>query len=452
MTRWLARRAAAADVRVFPVVGAGGRAAADEVALLPGVRVVDSPRAANLLLIVGRVTPALRRPLLAVHDQLPAPRATVWWPVDGEADDEALHSALPALVVAPVGDGSGLRSVFTDLLSGARRSAPPALPDEEPAEWRGVGPYGQGGTGMTGGVPYGRPLAGRAPDPDGLELDQLPLHVGPVFPPFPPGLVLHIQLQGDVIREVTVGENPFLGSLHAPVPGRLDTAVFLEALSVPQFVATLEVARARHHLRWAARALRLHGLEGDALRLLALARSLAPEPGPAVAAIAQSVGQEHRAAVDDLARRLRRHRTLSWATRRVGVVVPEQVSAGPVARASGMAVDARLEDPAYEGIDLSPIVEEGGDARARLWQRLAEAAQALDLAERAGSRLRQPGPPLEGPRGPLASGEPLPSVALVGLLPGLLVGQEWGDAMTTVASLDLDVEEAAVGRRTAAPA
>lgn len=437
MTRWLARLAAAADVRVLPVVGAGGRAAADDVPLLAGVRVVTAPRAANVLLVIGRITPALLRPLLAVHDQLPTPRATVWWPLDADGHDEALRSAIPHIVVARAGDGPGLRSVFAQLVSGARRSDPPALPDEEPAEWRGVGPYGQGGTGMTGGVPYGRPLAGRAPDPDGLELDQLPLHVGPMFAPFPPGLVLDIQLQGDVIREVTVGANPFMSGARAQVSAGLDTSVFVEALTAPERVATLELARARHHLRWAARALRLHGLEGDALRLLAVSASLAPE---------------HGSAVDALVRRLRRRRTLSWATGGVAVVAAEQLGGGPVARAAGVASDARLNDPGYDGIGFSPVVHEGGDARARLLQRLAEAAQALDLAQRAGSRVRQPGPPLEGPRGPLVAGRPLPSVALLGLLPGLLVGQEWGDAMTTVTSLDLDLEEAAVGRRAGAPA
>lgn len=431
----LAALAAGADVPVLPVAGAGGRVAAEEVALLPGVRVVDTPRAANVLLVVGRITPALRRPLLRVHDQLAAPRATVWWPADGQGDDEALPAAMPDVVVGRAGDGGALRRVLADLLSGARRSDPPALADDDPAEWRGVGPYGQGGKGMTGGVPYGRPLAGRAPDPDGLELDQLPLHVGPMFPPFPPGLVLDVQLQGDVIRDVSVGENPFADDQRR-APVALDTAVFVEALTAARPVATLEVARARHHLRWAARALRLHGLHADALRLLALARS---------------VGPAHRGAVDDLAHRLRRRRSLRWATGDVGVVAADHVSGGPVARAAGRAADARLDDPAYDGIDFSPVVHEGGDARARLGQRLAEAAQALDLAERAGSRLRQPGPPLEGPRGPLAAGEPLPSAALLGLLPGLLAGREWGDAMTTVVSLDLDVEEAAVGRRAVTP-
>ncbi|MBW3649488.1 MAG: hypothetical protein KY458_02875 [Actinobacteria bacterium] len=436
LRRALARLAAAAEAPVFPVIGAGGRSVAGEIALLGGVRVVDSPRAANVLLVVGGITPGLLAPLLQVHDQLPTPRATVWWP--GEpVEHQDLRTVLGEVVVARPGDGDTLRGVFAELVGGGRLSDPPALPDDEPAEWRGVGPYGQGGTGMTGGVPYGRPLAKRSPDPDGLELDQLPLRIGPMFPPLPPGLILDIALQGDVIREVAVGDNPFLGHPDGPAPAGLDTALFLEAARRPQPVATIELARARHHLRWAAGTLRLHGLASESLRVLRLARALRPE---------------HALEVETLARRLRGRRSLSWATRGVGVVTPAQVGFGPVARAAGVAVDARLDDPAYDGIGFSPVVNDGGDARARLRQRLAEAAQALDLANRAGARVRQPGPALEGPRGPLSAGEALPSAALVDLLPRLLVGQEWGDAMTTVASLDLDLEEAAAGARAGAPA
>lgn len=427
--RWLTGLAASADVPVFAAVGAGGHALADDAALLPGVRLVDSPRAANVLLIVGRITPALLGPLLGIHDQLPTPRATVWWPCG--AVGGPLASALPDLALGPDGDGGHLRSVFAELLSGGRRSEPPALPDQEAAEWRGVGPFGQGGTGMTGGVPYGRPLAARAPDPDGLELDHLPLRVGPLFPPFPPGLILEIELQGDVVRQAAVGDNPFTGGTEGEDSPPLDTALFVGAVTKPTPIVDLEVARARHHLRWAARTLRLHGLEREALRVLGLAWTVTPGD---------------RAAVGALARRIARSRSVAWATRGVGVIEPDEVIGGPVARAAGLAVDARLHDPSYEGLRFSPVVHGTGDARDRLRQRLAEAVQALELADLAGSRLRRPGPPVEGPRGPLRVGEPLPSVSLLGLLPRLLAGQEWGDAMTIVASLDLDLEEAAVGQ------
>ncbi|MDP8954464.1 MAG: hypothetical protein M3N37_06020 [Actinomycetota bacterium] len=127
-----------------------------------------------------------------------------------------------------------------------------------------------------------------------------------------------------------------------------------------------------------------------------------------------------------------------------------ELAGGPVARAGGVAIDARTDDPAYACLDFEPVVHHGGDARARLRQRVAEAAQALALAERAGDALRSPGPPVEGPRGPLAPGRTMPSSSLIDLLPTLLDGQEWGDAVTTVASLDLDLEEAAVDQSTTA--
>ena len=434
VARWLTPLAAGADVPVFTAIGAGGRRLADEAALLPGVRLVDTPRGAHVLLVVGAVTPPLLRPLLSIHDQLPTPRATVWWP--GGAVGGDLASALPDLAVGRDGDGDHLRSVFAELVSGERRSEPPALPDQEAAEWRGVGPFGQGGTGMTGGVPYGRPLPSRAPDPDGLELDQLPLHVGPLFPPFPPGLILDIELQGDVVRRATVGDNPFIGGTEGEPSPSLDTALFIGALTRATPVADLEVARARHHLRWAARTLRLLGLESEGLRLLGLARTV-------------TLGD--RVAVGAVSRRIARSRSLASATRGVGIVEPDEVTGGLVARAAGLAVDARLHDPSYQGLGFSPVVHGAGDARDRLRQRLGEAVQALELAEVAGSRLRRPGPPVEGPRGPLGAGEPLPSAALLGLLPELLPGQEWGDAMTIVASLDLDLEEAAVGQPAPVP-
>ncbi len=284
---------------------------------------------------------------------------------------------------------------------------------------------------MTGGVPFGRPLPARAPDPDGLELDQLPLHVGPLFPPLPPGLVLDVALQGDVVRRATVGDNPFRVWSGDPAPGPLDTAVFVDALRSPTPVADLEVARARHHLRWSASALRVHGLGALATRVAATATSLGPTDGPRVQA---------------LARRLRRSRSLASATSGVGLVsgAAPTLPTGPVGRASGRGDDARSDDPAYQALGFEPLVHTEGDARARMHQRLAEAVQALELAERAGDAERAPGPPVETPRGTLRAGAPMPSSALLELVPTLLAGQEWGDAITTVVSLDLDVEEAAV--------
>ena len=443
LTSGLARLAGRAPVPVFPVVGAGGRRAAIAVGTLDGIEVVTTPRAAVVLLVVGRVTRALLGPVLALHDQLPGPRAAVQWRVDGggdrgvggeggtgEADD--LAGALPGLVVATPGDGQQLRRLMGELLSGSRPSTPPALPPVEPAAWRGVGPYGQGGTGMTGGVPYGRPMPGWADDRDGLKLDQLKLRLGPAFPPFPPGLVLDVDVQGDVLQRVAVGDNPFVSwPGDAPV-SVADSTDFTAARAQAVAVADLEMARARHHLVWLAGALRHHGLAARGERVLRLASGL-------------TLGDT--AAVEALARSVVRSRSLEWATDGVGVVSGDGLPAGPVARAGGSTADARADDEAYRDLGFEPVMGSGGDARARMRQRVAEAVQALHLAARAGDGQRAPGGAVEGPRGTLpgaGGGETTPSSALLDRLPDLLAGQEWGDAVTTVVSLDLDLEEAAM--------
>lgn len=133
LTSGLARLAGRAPVPVFPVVGAGGRRTATALPTLDGIEVVTTPRAAVVLLVVGRVTRALLGPVLALHDQLPGPRAAVQWRVDGGDDGDGgdgddLAGVLPGLVGAPPGDGERLRRLMEELLSGARPSSPPALP------------------------------------------------------------------------------------------------------------------------------------------------------------------------------------------------------------------------------------------------------------------------------------------------------------------------------------
>lgn len=408
----LARFAAGAPVPVFAVVGAGARGAVDDLRAHDELVLVDTPGAANVLLIAGTVPDALAASVDLIHDGLSHPRVTVTWRA---GEDE------PSVAVAAV-----VRA-HRELLAGERETEPPRLPDVDPAPWRGIGPYGQGGTGMTGGVPYGRPMAEVAPDRDGLRLDQLPVRIGPFFAPFPPGLVLEVKLQGDVMQEVTVGDNPF-ASTSGPPPS---LRPFLEALAQPVPIATMELARARSHLRWAAAALRAHELPALTRRVLKLAQRIQPGDGREV---------EH------LMTTLRRCRVVGWATAGVGALEAGDVAGlglGPVARACGLLEDARAENPAYRSLGFEPVVHAGGDARARWRQRLAEAAQALDLAARAGGRHTEPTGLVESPRGQLDV-ESAPTARALSLVPALLAGLEWGDAITAIVSLDLDMHEATV--------
>jgi hypothetical protein len=105
-------------------------------------------------LLAGRLPAALKEAASAAHDVMSHPRCTVRWTPDSpQGEGERAGGRRPqGLVEAILG-------AHRDLLAGSRPSEPPVLPDEDPAPRRGVGPYGQGGSGMTGGVPYGRPMA-----------------------------------------------------------------------------------------------------------------------------------------------------------------------------------------------------------------------------------------------------------------------------------------------------
>ena len=201
LLRTLAGRA---PVAVFAAVGVDAEARVDELMLAPGLMRVASPRHAELLLVAGPVRGADRQALRTVHDQIPPPRATLWWGADPFGERAASASA--ALRDDP---SAALHRLRDSLLQQRIESEPDWLPDEPPAPWRGIGPHGQGGKGMMGGKPYGRPLAMTADDlRDGLALDAFELQLGPYLQLWPPGLVLSLVLQGDVLQSARVLRPP----------------------------------------------------------------------------------------------------------------------------------------------------------------------------------------------------------------------------------------------------
>ena len=415
LLRALARRA---EPRVFCV--SGSRFADDARLLrLQGIRLAATPRAANLLLIVGELDAGLVVPAIVAHDALSPPRATLWWRL--EAQGQLVHENFPdATVVQESDPAPALKRVHKELVMGERPGEHPLLPDVEPAPWRRIGPYGQGGKAMTGGVPYGRPMPERADARDGLKLDYLPVRVGPLFSPFPVGLALDLKLQGDVIQEATV-EN--FADPSAP-----ERSIFHRALRAPVPLRDLEVARARGHLQWLSDAVAVTGAASLSERILRLAQRLVPGDGDEIRALERS---------------LHRRGFLAWNTRGVGVLEADvlQGITGPVARASGLLIDSRADDDAYRRLAFEPVVQDDGDASARWIQRLREAAQALELSARAGDEHAGGAGVIESPRGAL-SNHAGPSRAIAGLVPGLIAGLEWGDAVTTIVSLDLDMAEA----------
>jgi Ni,Fe-hydrogenase III large subunit len=131
-----------------------------------------------------------------------------------------------------------------------------------------------------------------------------------------------------------------------------------------------------------------------------------------------------------------------------------------VARGGGVAIDARAGEEVYRALGFEPVVRDGNDALSRLWVRLAEIEQSLDLIQKVG-KMTVPEPAtnsepsgegsaaVETPRGTaklrLAPGEGVvdiveleePSARHFGLVGALAEQRELADALVGVASLDL---------------
>lgn len=219
------RLAVGAPVPVFAAVGPGMSDAVDDLSTWHRIGLQPTVRSAAILLVAGRPratdAPALRR----LHDQMPHPRATVWW-------RSVPQWTLAGAAAAPTAEQDPVALLIEThraLIAGERESEPDLLPDEPPNQWRGVGPHGQGGEGMMGGVPYGRPMPMMGAEiRDGLMLDAYTARFGPFLPVLPPGLSLELTLQGDVIQSAAVRRPPYGDPLSAA--GRLRAAARLLGL------------------------------------------------------------------------------------------------------------------------------------------------------------------------------------------------------------------------------
>jgi Ni,Fe-hydrogenase III large subunit len=224
-------------------------------------------------------------------------------------------------------------------------------------------------------------------------------------------------------------------------------------------VASVEHERAASHLRWLGRFGYLLGDAWLAHNASALARALRLADDSARF-------ESLRSDVAALARRVRRTPLLRRRLDNIGRVDRAEDLVGPVARACGLQVDGRVTDPTYQRLGYQPIVEQSGDASARLWVRLAEVEQSLDLALAAGGpglisapsvqRISATGQAdVETPRGAaslrvaLVDGQVVdvtvdpPSDRLATLVERVTRDREVADALLGVASLDLSPWELA---------
>jgi hypothetical protein len=269
MTSWLLRHTRPSPLVVTAPGGTAARLAVERYARERGWRLALNPAEANMLVVAGG---GLEPYATRVWQTVPAPRVRVDVVADVPAE---LTAALAALHDASEQRRQATRAhpaMGQDDHAGhphdehAEHADHPGMPAAGHAEHdetagRGDEPahdhhshhddhsaHGQPAVAHAGHMshgghdhhmagmelPGGVPMADRAPDRDGLKLDQLHVSLGPALPLWPPGLIVHTRLQGDVIQDATVerldGPQDSFWSAH-PVAHCLDASARLLALA-----------------------------------------------------------------------------------------------------------------------------------------------------------------------------------------------------------------------------
>jgi len=327
---------------------------------------------------------------------------------------------------------------------------------------------------MTQGLPRSR---------DGLPMEWAEAPFGPLFPGLPGGLALALTLDGDTAAEANTTPGMVHRELAATWPGPAarfpdqlalldpqtpvayrvlasraleDAAAFtINEAMARQRLGALERERAVSHLSWLADFAMLLGdrwLAGRAEELQFALMRATDDPsvsrvGREIAAFVRRVGR-----TPFLKRRLDGvGHDASHAAEKIG---------GPFARARGLSVDARRDDPTYRDLGFAPVTHDGNDAWARLRVRLGELTQSMELIRAVGTATL-PDPfalttgsgtgkaTVETPRGPATLHIALrdvevvevhldtPSDRLIHLVPDMAEGRELADALIGIASLDL---------------
>lgn len=385
----------------------------------------------------------------------------------------------------PEETGDGNRDAPASAGAGPGGSSPPPSEKADAAAEKHNDESKQGGMqhgGMSGGSDMGFMSMVRLTEhlpkgADGLPMERVKTPFGPFFPGLPSGLALTLWLDGDTVARADVATHALAGASvldlsagmgdlaerlarHDPLAPasyrRLAEAAGAAARSGQESsptelrpVAALELERAASHLNWLAGFGHLLGYVWLAQKASAWQLKLRTCPDV-----------DHLASLEpellNVLRRVQRTPLLSRRLTGIGVLGRDDLDGvgGPVARASGLDRDARLDAPRYRSLAFEPVVRTEGDALARLSVRLEEIRRsvALALAAHRSNGVADPSPPVERvetPRGAaslrlrtnddgIAEAElETPSTTILPLVERVAVGLELANALVAVASLDI---------------
>ena len=399
-----------------------------------GLDVVDTPRHASVLLLVGELPEGLREAATVAYAQMPRPRAIY---TVGAGDVSPLPEPDVSAALNQEAVAVGVEELRRSFAEGA--FAPEAEDFEaevvrEDEEEGGMDhshmhhDHGDGEHESDAGeeseedVPEEKEIGedqledymsmiemtqGMPSSGDGLIMEWVPAPYGPLFPGLPGGLSLTFTLDGDTVAETEmelgIEGHSLAEILRGPVNNIVGRAAKLDPLTLAAYrllvlraienaigkeindeealcrMGALERERAASHLGWTASFGFLIGdgpLSQQAARLqLALLR----------AANVDEV-RRLRSNIEDFVCKALRTPLLGSKLGGIGTLNGDAEDAtGPVARAAGSERDARSEDPTYRNLGFSPIIRDGNDALTRFRLRLEETVQSFDLVLTAGA-------------------------------------------------------------------
>ncbi|MGB3632759.1 MAG: hypothetical protein WA982_01830 [Rubrobacteraceae bacterium] len=405
-----------------------------------GLQIVDTPRHASVLLLVGELPEGLRDAAAVAYSQMPRPRAVF---AVGTADVGPLSEPDVSVALNQDSLASGVQELRRTFAEGAFA---PEIEDfeaevvqededdeggmdhghmhhdhgeeheheseqgdqednseEDESEEKEIGEAQLESFMSMIEMTEGMPVSG-----DGLIMEWVPAPYGPLFPGLPGGFSFTFTLDGDTVAETEVElgiEGHVLSDiLCGPVESIVERAANLDPLTPVAYqllacqavenaartgvrseytmaqIGTLERERAASHLGWVASFGYLIGdgsLSQRAARLqLTLLR-------------AESLGEIERvrSVIEKFVRAVLRTPLLKSKLGGIGALDSGNVhsASGPVARSTGFETDVRSDDTTYRNLGFSPIVRNGNDALARFQLRLEEIKQSLELVLEAGA-------------------------------------------------------------------
>ena len=409
-----------------------------------GLQVVDTPRHASVLLLVGELPEGLREAAAVAYAQMMRPRAVFAVGV-GNVSPLPAPDVSVALDQGSLADGvEGLRRAFAEGAfspeavdfeaevvqeeeedeeemdhghmhhgsgeeeeeeSGEKEDGDDQIDQEEDDESREkeIGEDQLEDFMSMIEMTEGMPASG-----DGLIMEWVPAPYGPLFPGLPGGLSLTFTLDGDTVAETEVepgieGHSP-TEIFHGPAESFAERAARLDPLVPVAYrllahravedaagkkisdeealsrVGALERERAASHLGWVSN---FGYLIGD--------RSLSQRAARLQLALLRTADVDEisriKSAVEDFVRKSLRTPLLKSKLGGIGSLDSADVESlsGPVARAAGSKKDTRSENPTYRDLGFSPIVRDGDDALARFRLRMEETLQSLNLVLEAGT-------------------------------------------------------------------